>query len=269
MRNPVFQEAAEVCGLLQLTSDIYRLTLHAPGVAGAARSGQFVMLKVAEGLDPLLRRPFSVHLAGDQGSLEILFKVVGKGTRLLAAVQPGSRLDLVGPLGRGFSLPDSGTLCLVGGGIGAAPLLFLARENLRLAKPMPMHVVAGARNSSELAAVADGFADLGISVMTATDDGSSGHHGFAIDLLGPLAAAHGSDPIHVFSCGPHPMLRGIARFCRAHHWPCQVSLETMMACGVEACLGCAVLPAGGLEQGNYLHVCKDGPVFDAGEILWV
>jgi dihydroorotate dehydrogenase electron transfer subunit len=260
-----YQRKAEVIKSEQLTRDIFRLTLLSPEIAAAARPGQFVMLRVTEtGFDPLLRRPFSIYQANSNGLLQLLYKVVGKGTRIMAGLHPGRLVDLVGPLGNGFSTEERNYSCLIGGGMGAAPLFFLATWLLRQGETAPL-VLIGARNEEELRAVVADFQELDLRVVKATDDGSAGHPGYVIDLLVEELAGN-SKPRHIYSCGPYPMLRAVSQLCHLHKLPCQVSLETMMACGISACLGCAILKA---HLDGYLHVCKDGPVFDAGQIAWL
>jgi dihydroorotate dehydrogenase electron transfer subunit len=260
-----YQSKAEVLRSEQLTRDVFRLTLFAPEIAKAARPGQFVMLRVTDaGLDPLLRRPFSIYQATSDGRLQFLYKVVGKGTRIMTGLHPGQLVDLVGPLGRGFMLEERDHCCLIGGGMGAAPLFFLATWLLRQGETAPL-VFMGARNEEELGAATADFQALGIRVVKATDDGSAGHHGYVVDLLVEELGTN-SQPRHVYSCGPYPMLRAVSQLCHLHKTPCQVSLETMMACGISACLGCAI-PKAHLD--GYLHVCKDGPVFDTGQVAWL
>ncbi|MFZ5775183.1 MAG: dihydroorotate dehydrogenase electron transfer subunit [Thermodesulfobacteriota bacterium] len=244
--------------------DIFRLTLTAPEIAGAARPGQFVMVRVSDGLDPLLRRPFSIHQANSDGTIQLLYKRLGKGTTLLAGLRPGASIDVVGPLGRGFAVAEDEAVCLLGGGMGIAPLYFLARELLRTSTPPRLVALLGARNRAELAPLLSDFEALGVETYSATDDGSLGHHGYVAELMEKKLAVGAAWAIR--ACGPHPMLKGVAAICREKNWPCQVSLETMMACGISACLGCAI-PRAGLS-GPYLHVCKDGPVFDAQEVAW-
>jgi dihydroorotate dehydrogenase electron transfer subunit len=258
-----FQEQAEIVRRQQLAPDLYRFTVQAPDIAGAARPGQFVMIRAGQGYDPLLRRPFSIHQVAAGVELQVLFKVVGKGTRLLAAMDVGQSLDLVGPLGKGFVLRTRQPVCLVGGGVGIAPLLFWAKELLQAMAAPEIIVLLGARTGAELEAMAEDFTDLGLEVRIATDDGSWGYHGLVTDLMGELAA-HKS--LAVYTCGPYPMMRTAVKQCTVHGWDCQVSLETMMACGVAACLGCAISKAAGP---GYLHVCKDGPVMAADEVLWL
>ena len=254
-----FQEKSVVRSNDQLVEGIFRLTLNAPRIAAGARPGQFVMVSCATGLDPLLRRPFSIHQVGADGQVQLLFKVTGRGTTLLARARTGDRLSLVGPLGRGFSLTP-GRVCLVGGGMGIAPLLFLASRLREQAAEQAPTVLLGARSARELLPLLDGFAALGCEVRAATDDGSLGHHGPVADLLpGRLDQAE-----RVATCGPFAMMAAVAALCRGSNTPCQVSLETHMACGLGACLGCTVHGA----DGAYRHVCKHGPVMAAEEVAW-
>ena len=256
-----FQEQAEILRRERLAYDLYRLTIQAPDIAGAARPGQFVMIRAGQGYDPLLRRPFSIHQVAAGSSLQILFKVVGKGTKMLADMERGQSLDLVGPLGQGFTPRPQQPVCLAGGGVGIAPLLFWAKELLRNIAPQEIVVLLGARTREEIEPMAQDFIRLGLPVRIATDDGSLGHHGLVTDLLQELPNASWA----VYACGPHPMMRTAVQLCTSRGWDCQVSLETMMACGVAACLGCAVPNADG---SGYVHVCKDGPVFAADEVAW-
>ncbi|MCX5864451.1 MAG: dihydroorotate dehydrogenase electron transfer subunit [Deltaproteobacteria bacterium] len=260
------EEQAEIVRQEQLTPDIFRLTLTAPQIASSARPGQFVMVQTTSYYDPLLRRPLSIHQTVADEQVQLMYKVVGKGTRLLAGMTPGQKLNLTGPLGHGFDLAGRQAICLVGGGMGIAPLYFLAREILRTNKPPKCVVLLGARTAAELGPLPRDFMDIGITeTHLATDDASLGHHGFVADLL-----AQHLNPDHqwtVCTCGPHPMMKAVVSQCRKQGWGCQVSLETMMACGISACLGCAIPPAD--LSGPYLHVCKDGPVFKAEEVAWL
>ena len=256
-----FQEKSIIVHREQLTGDVFRLTVHCPRIAAAAQPGQFVMVRAGETLDPLLRRPFSIHKVTGDGKLAVLFKVIGKGTRLLAAAMPGERLDVIGPLGSGFAPDPGGPHCLIGGGMGIAPLYFLAQHLLisghGAANPP---VLLGAQTQAELLLLAQEFSELGYPVLTATDDGSLGHPGLVTDLLDALLA----EVRQVYVCGPLPMMRTVAGKCGQAGVACQVSLEAHMACGLGACLGCT-FPA---SSGGFHHVCKEGPVFRAEEVLW-
>ena len=257
-----FQKKVELVRSEVIARDVVRLTFNAPEIAAAALPGQFVMIQIASGKDPLLRRPFSIHQTSSEGTLQILFKVVGRGTELLAQCRVGEQLSLLGPLGNGFVLGEPGMACLVGGGMGIAPMLFLASRFLQLSKQgTAPRVILGARNREELMPLMGDFRNLGLEVLAATDDGSLGHHGLVTDVLKKLDL--GSNHT-VYSCGPRPMMAAIHHLCLKENVRCQVSVETVMACGMGACLGCAVP----LKAGGYAHACSDGPVFEAGELLW-
>lgn len=260
------QSAATLINNERLSVDIVRLTLLAPSIAHHAQPGQFVNIKAGSGYDPLLRRPFSIHqINGQEGTFQVLFKVLGKGTKALAELRTGESVNVVGPLGNHFKTGEA--MCLVGGGLGIAPLLFLAQTLRALPQQPRIICILGAKNISELTVLCEGFAALEVETHLATDDGTLGHHGLVTELI-PGLLTDGSK-WQICSCGPYPMMRAVADLCRVHEWPCQVSLETMMACGISACLGCTVEAiTTNSKGGRYLHVCKDGPVFFAGEIAW-
>ena len=256
-----FQEKCTVTAIEQTAVDVYRIALHAPLIAAAAQPGQFVMVRVADRYDPLLRRPFSIYHTSSNDTIELLFKKLGKGTGLLANAAKGDFFDLVGPLGHGFNLSTDAPVCMTGGGMGIAPLYFLAKQFQATGRDTQKdYVLLGARNRDEITRLADDFLALGYTVKTATDDGTMGHHGFIPDLLDGVLP----EVSMVYTCGPHPMMKNIVKKCHTAEIACQVSLETHMACGLGACLGCTVAGAGG----DYLHVCKQGPVFKSGEVAW-
>ena len=276
-----------------------RLLLEAPGLAARARPGQFLHVHCGHGREPLLRRPLSVHDADPAaGTVALLVRVVGRGTALIAGVAVGDVLDVLGPLGRGFDAAGGGThagvhasaqsgaradaqggaLALVAGGAGVAPLVFAARASAG----RTVHALVGARTAAELVSVAE-LGRWGARVRVATDDGTSGHHGPVTDLLEDLLARQGGGrasgavdaPCEVWACGPLPMLRRVAAIAGGAGVRCLVSLEAHMACGVGACRGCAWPAAGAGESAgaggcatapSYVHVCRDGPVFDAREV---
>lgn len=256
-----FQKKTQITRIERLTSDIVRLTLDSPDIASIAKPGQFVMVRTGNTKDPLLRRPFSISQTSNGKHFQILFKVVGRGTSLLAHCREGEYLSVLGPLGKGFSIDCNSLNCLVGGGMGIAPLLFLAKMILRKCTKTPPLVILGARNQEELAPLVEDFAELGLSVHPATDDGSLGHHGVVTDVLKNLDL---DSDCSTYVCGPHPMMTAVHLFCKERDFSCQVSMETSMACGMGACLGC-IVP---VEKGGYAHACSDGPVFDSKELLW-
>jgi len=271
MAEPI-QIKAKITNSYALTEDILRLTILAPDIAQQAMPGQFVMVRTANEHDPLLRRPFSIHDVNPDGTFQLLFKIIGKGTRLLAGKKSNEEIDLVGPLGRGFAVVPQKKHILLGGGMGIAPLLFLARYITTKMPDANLLVLLGARSANEIGPLADEFRQVSKSVSFATDNGSVGYHGFVTDLFEQgLATGKIGKGCMVYSCGPHPMLTKAVAICKKADLQCQVSLETMMACGISACLGCAIKKR---HTGNeitgrtYLHVCKHGPVFDAGEVAW-
>jgi dihydroorotate dehydrogenase electron transfer subunit len=252
-------ERVRVLGNARVTEGVGLLELHAPRTAAAVLPGQFVHLRVATGADIILRRPFSVHRAVGE-RIEILYQVLGPGTLRLAEKAVGDEsMDLVGPLGRGWTL-DAGSshALLVGGGLGAAPLGMLAE---RLASSgCAVTVAQGAPTASRL--VARGlFEAVARRVEVATDDGSSGTHGFVTEVTGPLLASQHYDI--VYCCGPEVMQRAIVKQAMAAGVRCEVSLERLMACGIGACLSCVVSTSEGLKR-----ACVDGPVFDARVVSW-
>jgi dihydroorotate dehydrogenase electron transfer subunit len=237
--------------------------LESPEIPRMSEPGHFVMIRVSEGTDPLLRRPFSIcSIEGDSLFL-ILYRVVGQGTSIMSKAGKGDRLSVLGPLGRGFEMPRSGEVpILVAGGVGIAPLIFLAQ---RLGRRKAL-LMTGFRTADEI--VDKKTCGLsGYQISIATDDGTAGHPGFVTDLLKDHLDGNKKEAPLVYACGPTPMLKTIAALTQSRGIPCQVSLESLMACGVGACQGCAVRAASAEEQA-YLHVCEDGPVFHSESLAW-
>ena len=224
--------------------------------------GQFVMVRPAGRQGPLLRRPYSIfNPIEEQGravGIELLIKVVGEGTGQLCGLPPGAAIDLLGPLGRGFRVPPQmRRAVLVAGGIGVAPIYFLSLAIVKNRLPAKQQLVCiGARSDQELLCLAD-FEALGYPVTCTTDDGSVGDQCLITDPVEALVAAHRPDM--VYACGPPAMLACLGGIVEKYRLECQVSIETMMACGMGACLGCAVPQR---QSTTYLHACQDGPVFD-------
>jgi dihydroorotate dehydrogenase electron transfer subunit len=251
--------------------------------------GQFVMMRVSEGIDPFLCRPFGIYrlLKGGEGAgegeldgFEILYKVVGKGTLIMSRLRRGGGVDVFGPLGRGFPpVAGVGRLLMVAGGVGIVPF-YLVAEGL-VASGREGKLLFGGRCIDDLPGLGD-FKDLGLDMAVATDDGTAGVKGVVTALMEDAV----SDDTTVYACGPKGMLKEVARIAGERGVPCFVSLDRRMACGMGACLGCAVKVrgtegthgAGGGERVDgeeirttpppYRMVCKDGPVFDAGELEW-
>jgi dihydroorotate dehydrogenase electron transfer subunit len=269
------QETARLIEQEAVAHETYRMSLHSPAIAREARAGQFLMLQVRDATDPLLRRPFSFHrIRRESGTVEILYRVVGRGTWLLSRLQPGAMLSLIGPLGNGFSLPPAGDgpIFLVAGGIGIAPLAELMAGLLEAAPSDAshgIHLFYGARTAVELLG-AESLDHPGLRIHWSTDDGSAGLQGYVTQSMEGVTEGEGIRPVRIYSCGPLAMQYRLALWALRQGIETQLSLESLMACGFGACLGCA-LPAtgpGGSASSGYLHVCKDGPIFPAGSIQW-
>ncbi|MCF8010838.1 MAG: dihydroorotate dehydrogenase electron transfer subunit [Clostridiales bacterium] len=236
------------------------LKLYAPELAAGAKPGQFLHVKCSGTMDPLLRRPISIHAVQRSGkTISMLYRKAGRGTSMLDSLD---KLDVMGPLGHGFNMSCSGTPLVVGGGIGAAPLYFLLQELSGM--QMQVDVFIGASSSEHLLAVED-IKALGHCVRTATDDGSAGYRGPVTDTCLPYL----NKDVQVFACGPVPMLKKLAGDMEENKAAGQFSLEEKMGCGVGACLSCVCKTYQEKEKEyTYSRVCVDGPVFSAGEVVW-
>lgn len=262
--------SARVVATQQVAPGIYLIQINEPDVARWSTPGQFIMLRPGEHTDPLLPRPFSIcGVEGDR--IELLVKVRGAGTAMIARWMPGQTIEGRGPLGNGFRVPPGiQAAYLIAGGIGIAPLLFLARR-LRQAQPATaVGLFMGAKTSGDLGLLAR-FALAGCSVAVATEDGSQGFCGLVSELVERDLSQHPArhtEACMIFGCGPMPMADAVAAVARRHGIACQLSLETRMACGVGACLGCVINIKGRPAYDPYQRVCVEGPVFDAHEIDW-
>ncbi len=256
-------ENAAVLWNRKLTQSVFRIGIECGSHYQDSRPGQFVTLKLPGEDSPLLRRPFSIHrLIHEKGSfkgIEILYKTVGGFTVKLAGRLPGSRVDVLGPLGKGFTVSGSfGSSVIAAGGMGVAPMLFLAESLAGKGLPPEKAGVCIGGGSADDVLCLDEFRSLGIKPLTASEDGSIGEKGLVTDIL--EKELERLQPGIVYACGPFPMLRAVSESAARHGIECEVSIETMMACGVGACLGCAVEDS--MHPGGYGHVCVDGPVFN-------
>jgi dihydroorotate dehydrogenase electron transfer subunit len=246
---------------VKVARDLYEMAFDARDIAAIAQPGQFVNVQcnIGSSYDPLLKRPFSIYsVSRDYGRVSILYNVVGRGTAFLENVKPGMELDVIGPLGKGFNLDSPVEYILVGGGVGAAPMLFAA-EYLGQRGVLPV-IILGAQNSQLLPSQGR-FERVAKQLHVCTDDGSAGTKGMVTDILTRVL----SKPQNriVLACGSKPMLQACLKLCKDFDVRLQVSLEENMACGIGACTGCVVKT----RQG-YKRVCYDGPVFDAREVIW-
>jgi dihydroorotate dehydrogenase electron transfer subunit len=234
---------------------VFLLWLEATEIACIAKAGQFVMLKCHGRV--FLRRPLSIHRVNENKThIAFIFAVVGKGTDWLSKLTPDDTIDLLGPLGQGFKIaPSAQNLILMAGGLGIAPLRFLADEAQEQGKLVML--LLGASTSEMLCP--EHLLPSDSNCVLNTDDGTRGRKGFVTECLSDYAAR--ADQI--FACGPLPMLRTMAREILLKDKDVQISLETRMACGLGICYGCSIKTLKGMKQ-----VCKDGPVFNLNDISW-
>ena len=265
-----------VIGNSRAAADHFLLTVHLPLSFETPAPGQFVMVREGGRTEPLLARPLSVlgfERHGDHAVLELLYRVAGRGTSLLARLRSGGELAVLGPLGRGFTRPAViGRAVFVAGGVGVAPLLYLihsgflspARHDDTGAEPDKIFYL-GARTEELLTGLdrLKGRCRLGIC----TDDGSQGYHGPVTGLLEQEIGGYDPKDTIIYACGPTPMTRALGRLLSESAIPCQVSLEERMACGLGACLGCAVAVRSADGKRVYRRVCHDGPVFDLRDLF--
>ncbi|MFA4966714.1 MAG: dihydroorotate dehydrogenase electron transfer subunit [Candidatus Margulisiibacteriota bacterium] len=254
----MIQERARVIDHKKLTANYFLLTLSSAHISKNAQPGQFVNVKVSDDIAPLLRRPISIHQTDPKNNnFKLLYEVVGPGTKKLSEVKPGQEISVLGPLGTGFRI-EKNIAILIAGGMGIAPLCFLIREASKQAKEL--HVFIGAK-TKDLVLCEDGIKALGAKVYVTTEDGSKGKKGLPTAALDEFLK--NNMPATIYACGPKAMLIAVSLLSEKYKVPCQISMETYMACGIGACKGCAVETNEG-----YKMVCKDGPVFNAEDIKW-
>jgi dihydroorotate dehydrogenase electron transfer subunit len=274
MASPMVQDfTAPVLRNVDLGSGNWLLEFEAEDAAREMRPAQFFMIG-APGSDVLLRRPFSVcglpgtFSDGRAGAVQVLYRVFGRGTKLLASLSAGAPLHVLGPLGRGFAVPERKDvkIVLVAGGIGCAPfpafLAQLEREGRRAT------MLYGARSADELPLL-DWFRERCDSLVVTTDDGTLGSRGLVTEPLAAMSRAPGRERLHVYACGPSPMLKAVAAMTLGSGIVCDLALEAPMACGFGVCLGCVVptheSPGGPVA---YERVCVEGPVMRAERVAW-
>ena len=237
----------------EIASGIFDLWVENPTLSSIAKPGQFAHILVP---GKTLRRPISICDA-DKSCLRLVYQVKGEGTETLSTIKKGEYLDIIAPLGKGFDIKEDKKYCFIGGGIGVPPMLYASKM-----KEKPV-VITGFRNK-DLVILQSDFRKDNCELYLTTDDGTAGEKAFVTDVLKRKL----SDIDEVCACGPTPMLKAIAEICNDAGVPCQISLEARMGCGIGACLvcACAVRKNDGTE--DYVHVCKDGPVFDSKEVIF-
>ena len=242
------------------------MRLKAPYIARTASAGQFLHIRCGGSTNPLLRRPISIHRKGADYA-EILYNVVGKGTDILSRKKAGDKLDIIGPLGNGFKVyrNDRSIKMLVAGGMGVAPLLGLGEELSRAIKGKKKFIVVlGAKTQKHVLCESE-FKKLGAEIYVATEDGSKGKKALATELASDIikSGKYKRQEVCIYAAGPMPMARALCRMMQGCSLESQISLEGRMACGLGACLGCAIN-----TQSGYKRVCKDGPVFPLCDVLF-
>ena len=263
----LFQKKVEIVHHTEAGSGYFKIGLAFPELARIARPGQFVMVRLPDRYIPLLRRPFSVHnrlVEGDEiNGIELLYKVVGETTQAMSQLKAGDLLDVLGPLGNGFSFPEGiQDVFLVAGGVGVASLYYLALDLAERRAVRPTVFLGGCSVTDILCR--EGFESIGSRVQITTEDCSLGEKGVITSLVQKALEVDGKPDI-IYACGPTGMLKAVSDLARTYDVSCQISLETVMACGFGVCLGCVVEKAG--SPGAYLHACTDGPVFDSSAIV--
>ncbi len=252
----------------------FLLEMDCPAIADETKPGQFVMLRTSNDGRPLLRRPFSVYRSypahhpakRKRGHLLILYKMVGQGTRKMAAFKKGEKVNLSGPLGNGFTLPplpSSARTILIGGGVGMASLSSLS-EPLRSGQ---LSVFIGGKTKDDILCENDFGGGKGSNIFIATEDGSRGKKGTVVTLfLSEMKRFDKNEPYHVYVCGPDEMVKALSKGIKSGKWTIQASMEARMGCGFGACWGCVLKTTD--PQTPYQRVCQTGPVFNLREIVW-
>lgn len=255
---------AEIKENLPLNKNHNFLTLTNLGLMDEPLPGQFYMAEVNRGLDPLLKRAFSLFRRIPQG-IQIMYRIHGKGTSLLRTMKEGTVISMLGPLGNGYPFPEDGqTPIVIAGGIGIASLFSLIEKLYGRA-----YIIYGARSKEELFLL-DELKNMSKGLFVCTDDGTYGERGNVINLLCHFFTVH--DPRFtnslIYACGPKPMLQEVSRVASEQKIRTYLSLEEHMACGIGACLGCVVKTKSLSQNFKYQRVCKEGPVFNAEDIIW-
>ncbi len=274
------QHTAIVKDVRKLAEETWAVRVAVPEMARTILPGQFFMIRPSTGSDPLLGRPFALFdtWQDSDGStgIDFGFVRVGKMTSIMSQWTSGDSVQLWGPLGNGFPVPECKHLICVAGGIGQTPFLGVTREALGLKsygsparilhrRPETVSLCYGVRSKAYLAGLND-FQIPGLDVQIATDDGSFGHHGYVTDLLSKKLSMKQPET-HVYCCGPEPMMKAVAKICAQAQVPCWLSLETPMACGFGACFSCVTKVREEDGSWDYRRTCVEGPVFPAEKLV--
>ncbi|AGB40879.1 2-polyprenylphenol hydroxylase-like oxidoreductase [Halobacteroides halobius DSM 5150] len=260
------QVIKEIVTQKEISPNHFKMVIRAPKIAKEAQPGQFLHLKWVNdltGQDPLLRRPISLNSIDQaKGTITIIYRVIGRGTKLLSSLQAGDEIDLMGPLGESFSVSDSASkIAIVGGGMGIAPLLPLVNQLLDLDKQVTL--LLGANTKEQLINLAE-YQKLDVNLKIATRDGSCGQQGFITDLLTELSKID-----YVYTCGPEIMMEKVQDWAKQEKIVGEASLEERMGCGTGACLSCVCkIKVGSKDDWQYQKTCTQGPIFPLGEVIF-
>ncbi len=255
--NLIFNLSVEVISNQMIASEVFKIKFFSKEIASVAKPGQFIHLKL-DYEDILLRRPFSFYRA-EKETFELLFQIVGKGTAFLSKLKPKEKVDVLGPLGNCFSLPNNiSRILLVAGGIGIAPLRFLAEVAKK--KGIESYLLYGTCSSNKIVDLAD-FKALTKEAFILTEDGSFGEKAMVTDLLQKFA--HEVAPDYAYACGPRLMLKEVVKILISLNIKVEIALEEVLGCGLGVCHGCVCQTTKG-----YQTVCRDGPVFEGKSIIW-
>ncbi|MEN8192960.1 MAG: dihydroorotate dehydrogenase electron transfer subunit [Bacteroidota bacterium] len=248
------QVKAIVKSVDEIQNDIYLLKVSAPEISLTAKPGQFCNIKVSDSEFPLLRRPFSIcEVDGD--NISFMFNLVGLGTDILSKKKDGEVINVIGPLGNGFDLKGKfKNALIVAGGIGSAPFPFVIQA---MGDDKEIACFAGGRSEEDI--ITYGMKNA----LTSTDDGSAGYQGNVVQLLESKIVEYDIAESKIFACGPTPMLRAVSEFSIRNNIECEISTESVMACGIGICQGC---PIESRKDDSFVLVCKDGPVFKAEDV---
>jgi dihydroorotate dehydrogenase electron transfer subunit len=231
------------------------------------------MARLRDRKDILLGRPLSIYaFEQDKTSLtiELLYRNTGKGTLALSRLKSGEELEILGPLGHGFEIStESKKIVLLAGGIGIVPLSFLASHYKKLQTDAHPRITCylGAKSADHIVGM-DRLKETCAEIKISTDDGSSGYHGLVTEIFVDDMESYLHDNSIIYACGPSAMMKRLAGLLKDQPIPCQVSVEERMACGVGACLGCAIPVKAGKDKTGHRYACQDGPVFDIRDIVW-
>ncbi len=251
-------ESYKVVSNKKLSPKFHHLCIDAKPILKKIQPGQFVHLRISDGLEPFFRRPFSIYRA--KKYLEVFYEVVGPGTQILSSKVKRDVVDVLGPLGNEFSLPPKGIkqVVMVAGGVGVAP--FLALSDILKKRKIELILLYGGRTKEHTYPMKE-FKENGCKVFISTDDGSVGVKGRISRLFSKIDTNFKTT--FIYTCGPTPMMASVQQFARKHHLQGEAACEEVMACGLGTCLGCAIHTTSG-----YKTVCYDGPVFNLSEVLF-